>query len=402
MVRNKTVAQHGRGGVFIGRENDVSRVLERLEHSGVLLVGPRRIGKTSLLKHLCDAPPEGILAVRVNLEGLEDLAGAVDRIAEALTAAKLVTKKILQNLGDVSLTVAGVGTVTRKGDTAQPEPPWRLLEAMVEQAVSTLESHQRLALFLDEVPWWLDALRRPRRDDGDDDAMRVRTADARARTALAQLRYLRQRDDMTERLRMIFTGSVGISSLAEALQSADAIRDLSHYELRPMAATDGAALFDYELTLRDVGCHPDAADAACRLAGGSPHWIKQLAVLAAEVPRGSVVQVADVERAVNALLAARMRHVFDDEGNAHLHRRHGHDARVMKRVLSTASASDHGVPRSRLVAAAIEGGVRKRDEAERIVWALIDEFYLEPADDERLRFLNPLLRRWWERYGATS
>ncbi len=388
--------------MFIGRERDVARLVERLEHGGVLLVGPRRIGKTTLLKHLCGAPPEGVVAVRVNLEGLEDLAGAVDRIAEALTAAKLVTRKILQSLGDVSITVAGIGTVARKGETASAEPPWRVLEAMIEQAVAGLEAHQQLALFLDEVPWWLDALRRPRREDGDDDGMRVRTADARARTALAQLRYLRQRDDMAERLRMIFTGSVGIAGLAEALQSADAIRDLFHYELRPMAASDGAALFDYELTLRDVGCHPDAADAAHRLAGGSPHWIKQLAVLAAEVPRGSTVAVADVERAVGGLLSPRMRHVFDDEGNAHLHRRHGRDARVMKRVLSTASASDHGVPRSRLVAAAIEGGVRQRDEAERIVWALIDEFYLEPAEEDRLRFMNPLLRRWWERYGATA
>ena len=379
-------------------------MVERLEHGGVLLVGPRRIGKTTLLKHICVDPPQDVFALRVNLEGLEDVAGAVARIGDALLQAELVSKKLRERIGAVSLTVAGLGSISHTPeDEDEEDGPWRVLETLLDDAVGELARHQRLALFLDEVPWWLDALRRRRKEDGDDDELQRETADARARTALAQLRYLRQRDDFSDKLRMVFTGSVGIAGLAHELESSDAIRDLSHYELRPMGDTDGAALFDYELTLRDVGCDAAAATAAHRVAGGSPHWIKQLAQLVVEVRRDSAhVTPAEVERAVDALLGPRMRHVFDDEGNAHLHRRHGADAKVMKRVLSMASASDAGVTRSRLISTAIEGGIRKRDDAERIIWALIDEFYLEPGDDERLRFLNPLFRRWWERYGAST
>jgi hypothetical protein len=393
MVRNK-------GVVFIGRQEDVARVTERIEHGGVLLVGPRRIGKTSLLKHICATPPTDLFALRVNLEGLEDVAGAVERIGEALIDNKLVTEKLAEKLGGFSLNIKGV-QVERKANKVDDDP-FEALETMLEDAIGKLEAHQRLALFLDEVPWWLDALRRMRSDDGDDDTQRRVTADARARQALAQLRYLRQRDDLADRLRMVFTGSVGISTLAGLLQSSDAIRDLSHYELKPMADSDGAALFDYELTLRNVDCDRDAADAAHALAGGSPHWIKQLAQLAAEQPRdGAKVGRDAVDRAVEALLAPRMRHLFDDEGNAHLHRRHGADARAMKRVLSLASGSDQGLSKTRLLSVAIEGGVQTRAEAERIVWSLVDEFYLEP-DSDRLRFLNPLFRRWWERYGASA
>jgi len=387
--------------VFIGRELDLARITERLEHGGVLLVGPRRIGKTTLLKHICGSPPADMFALRVNLEGLEDVDSAVVRIGERLVDSELVSDKLADKLGDISLSIQGIAVERKQPLTATD--PWKALETMLEDACEQLEVHQRLVLFLDEVPWWLDGLRRPRSSDGDDDDQRQLTADARARTALAQLRYLRQRDDLMPRLRMVFTGSVGISALAEDLQSSDAIRDLHHYELRPMQPSDGAALFEYELTMRQVDCTSEAADAAHAVAGGSPHWIKRLAQLAGEQPRDSSrVTVAEIEKSVEAMLGPRLRHTFDDEGNTHLHRRHGADARVMKRVLSAASASDVGVPRHRLLSVAIEAGVRHRPDAERIIWTLVDEFYLEPSDDDRLRFLNPLLRRWWVKYGASG
>jgi hypothetical protein len=383
MLHNSPVA-------LFGRDEDLRRVTERLESGSVLLVGPRRIGKTELLRHIGEHPPRGLVAMRVDLEGLDDVAGAVGRVRDACARQELAPRRVLEKLRELRrVEVAGVLEIER-GEAPQTSA-WHGLEELLEAAVGNLAKDGRLGLMLDEVPWWLDGLRDEREGDtGDDDGLE------RVRQALAQLRFLRQREGLAGRLRMVLTGSVGLSSLAAAAGAPAELNDLEVHELGPLAEEAGAALFEAELLARGIGCSATAASEAHRLAGGSPHWIKQLA---AKVPRCHEAAGSEVAEAVERLLGPRMRHLFEDEGSAHLVRRHARTAPALKAILSAASASDAGVPRPIAVAAALHAGMPSRAAAEQAVMQLVDEFYLEPGPD-RLRFGNPLFRRWWERYGG--
>jgi hypothetical protein len=379
MFRNSSVA-------LFGRDADIAAVTERLEVSGVLLVGARRVGKTELIKHIRDNPPRNLRAARVDLEGLTDLVGAVERLRDAFEREDLAPRKLLDRLKELRrVEVAGVLEVERREASVAP---WEALEELIEASLTKL-GDKRLALFLDEVPWWLDSLRRKRAEDDDDD-----DGDARVRQALAQLRYLRQREGLTDRVRFVLTGSVGLAGLASAAGAAAELNDLYTYELRPLAEADGMGLFDAELAARGIGCSTAAAKEAYRIAGGSPHWIKQLA---AKVPSGDATP-AVVDAAAEQLLSPRMRHMFDDEGHAHLQRRHGARANALRAMLSAAAASDAGAARGVVLTAGLRAGLENRADGERALMQLVDEFYLE-QEGERLRFANPLFRRWWERYG---
>lgn len=366
---------------------------------GLLLVGPRRIGKTALLKYLCDRPPRGSVAVRVDLEGLDDVASAVERIAEAFWRAEVAPKKLfaerMEELRRVK--VGGVFEVER-GGVDQAESAWDALEALFDDAVKRLEKKQtQLVVMLDELPWWLDALTAPRRDDGDDAETREEAGRARARQALAQLRYLRQRDGLANRLRMVLTGSVGLSGLAFAIGASAELNDLEPFELRPLEEEDGAALFEAEVSARGMKCDDATSRKAHRLAGGSPHWIKQLA---AKAKRQPALRPDDVDASAELLLSPRLRHLFQDEAHHHLERRHGERAPLMRSLLSAASATDAGATRSALLSVGLGAGSgRSRGDVERALVQLVDEFYLDPVED-RFRFANPLFRRWWERYGS--
>ncbi len=370
-------------------------IADHLDVAGVLLVGPRRIGKTELLKHLRDKPPRDMVAVRVDLEGLTDVAGAVIRLRDAFERDDLVPRKILDRLKELrSVRVAGVLEVERgfqQGDDVQD--PWDALEELIEAALEKTKK-RRLALFLDEVPWWLDSLRRKATGDDEDD-----DGDARVRQALAQLRFLRQREGIAERLRVILTGSVGLAGLASSVGAAAELNDLVTHELHGLMEPDGMGLFEAEVNARGVDCVPEASREAQRISGGSPHWIKQIA---AKIPsrREHPIDVAAVHTAVDGLLSPRMRHLFDDEGNAHLTRRHGARAPMLKAMLSAASATDAGVSKTVLITAGLRAGFQNRGSVEHAIMQLADEFYLqEVPGEERFRFQNPLFRRWWERFG---
>lgn len=388
MLRNNSVS-------LFGRDGDIATIADHLDGGGVLLVGPRRIGKTELLKHLRDQPPREMVAVRVDLEGLTDVTGAVARIRDAFDRDDLAPRKILDRLKELRrVEVAGVLELDRgmSWSGGEGQEPWDALEDLIEAALEKMKKVRRLALFLDEVPWWLDSLRR--KQPGDDEAD---DGDARVRQVLAQLRYLRQREGIVDKLRVVFTGSVGLAGLASGVGASAELNDLVTHELRGLAEPDGMGLFESEVNARGVDCTDGASREAHRVAGGSPHWIKQIA---AKIPsrRETPVDEAAIAAAIEDLLSPRMRHLFEDEGNAHLHRRHGARAPMLKAMLSAASASDAGVPRSTLITAGLRAGLENRGDAERALMQLADEFYLNLTED-RFAFQNPLFRRWWERFG---
>jgi hypothetical protein len=59
------------GSDFYGREELVVRLKERLAVGSMLLVAPRRFGKTSVMLYLRNHPPEGFHAIFVDVEGFD-------------------------------------------------------------------------------------------------------------------------------------------------------------------------------------------------------------------------------------------------------------------------------------------------------------------------------------------
>ncbi len=362
MIHNK------RDSRLVGREDALERLWDTLEVQSVLLSGPRRVGKSELLKEMVRAPRKGWTAIRIDLEGLTDLDGALVRIERDLEAAGLLTE------------LAGTLQVKLKGpieaETVEVgSDPWSTLERLLSAAIP---KEGRLVVMLDEVPWWLDGLRTE--------------SDELARVALARLRYLRDKDP---RLQMLLTGSIGLAGLARAIGASAELNDLFPMELGPLPRAHAETLFDVELTRRGKVAHGGAKTLAWKETGGSPYWLK---LLAQRITGTTGVTEAHVTEQIEALLGPRLRNLFDDEGNAHLRKRHGGErGQRMRAVLSAAAAEDE-IGLAALIMVAVANGERSRAAAEELVYILVDEYYLE-LDGERVRFLNPLLKRWWQRYG---
>src|SRR5262249_50326759 len=153
---------------------------------------------------------------------------------------------------------------------------------------------------LDEVPWWLDTIEE-------------RSGASEARSALATLRRIRQAPVFHQRLRMVLTGSIGLAGLAEALEASAELNDLATMLAPPMTEDEGASLFETEVAARGGVCNREAARHAARSAGGSPHWVKVLAVQVGQ----DASTAARVDAAMDALLVPQHRALFADEGREH-------------------------------------------------------------------------------------
>lgn len=348
-----------------------------LERKSLLLYGPRRVGKSTELDRLVANPPPGRRVIRIDLEG--HLREPIQELAEAVRV-HLIEARLLRldpTDGVESVQVAGFGVTLSEQEV---QDPWRTLEGDLVRAV---ERSGGLVLALDEVPWWLEAIE-------------TKLGAGEARAALAALRRLRQRTGLQERLRMILTGSIGLSALAAELGASAELNDLEQATMPPLDPAQGAALFESELAALSLPCTPQAAKEAAHLAGGSPHWIRRLARLC---PTGAS-SPAEVESAVHQLLTPMRRNEFRDEGREHFERRHRARMPALLAILESVSHMDAGAPVQGALNAAI-GALPELSQAQarECVFLLMDEFYLRTGEADTLDWVNPLFRRWWLLYG---
>ena len=372
----------GGGGNFVGREGDLRRIWAQLEHRSVRMTGARRVGKTALLGHLERRPHR---VIRIDLQGHSSLHDLVGQTEDAMNRAGLGPGGAAAAVDRVE----GIETPVLSLRTRAPadsSPTERLMAAVAHGLEQVPEL---LVLALDEVPWWLDDLARAEGPEA-------------ARRALALLRRLREDQRFSGRFRMLLTGSVGLAGPADALGASAEINDLApHYELGPLAPSDAMALFEAEVAVRARRVDEAACLCAQRWCAGFPHWIKAVASRAAiAVERGELVDEALVEAAVEQMLSPRQQNAFADEGEEHFARRYRSARGARLRSVLDAAAAVDGAPTEALMSAALAAGAPDRATAEADIFELVDSWHLEAAPTGGYRFVLPLFRAWWRRYGT--
>lgn len=367
--------------MLFGRAVELRNLQDHLVHGSLLVSGPRRIGKTELLKHLIGGHISGIDAIRVDVAGMADEAGGYELLRQAIEEHLGVEP----GLGSrVRAAQAGVGPVSAgvEIDGPRDRTPEEGLRRILRRWHEGLPEGTLGVLAIDEVPWWLDE---------------VRAGDPRAaRGVLATLRRLRQ-DDATPGLRQILTGSVSLPGLASELGALAELNDLVPMAIGPLAVDDAERLARSELAGRPLA--PEVASRITGEAGAIPHWVKRIASRARAEAGTGTVTAAHVEAAVEELV--RDRRLFEDDLIQHFERRHPTRAGAFRAVVR-AAADPRGGRFEPLVAAAWArlGPETTRDAAEDVVRTLGEEHTLVERDGT-WTFVNPLMRRWVLRWGAT-
>jgi hypothetical protein len=142
---------------FIGREAEINQILGLLSNGqSVSLIGPRRIGKSSLLIHLC----EPAIRARANLDPPHALFVLLDCQELAGAPPEEVYELLLGNLGDAA-TYAGI-TVDTPQETGTYRALDRVLQQIYRQQVSVvvlLDEFELLAANSRLTPYFFARLR---------------------------------------------------------------------------------------------------------------------------------------------------------------------------------------------------------------------------------------------------
>ena len=265
---------------IVGRENLIDTIWDRLQQQSLILIGERRIGKSSTLKKMTTEAAENMLPIYRDLEGLRDPIEFVEKVWQDIELYLQQEGKATRVRNFLSQLQGSQFTGYRFPEVAQDH--WKKLLTFVIEDVVTLQTKQ-LVFIWDEMPHMLENF-----------------ADESAMEMLDTLRSLRQ---TYPDIRMIFSGSIGLHHIFKNLQQSgyrnDPTNDMFTIDGQPLTLDDAtelaASLLEGENidTLNIQKSARDIAEAVDCIPFYIHHLINQLKSIDTEVTNSDIVNTVE-------------------------------------------------------------------------------------------------------------
>ncbi len=229
-MKNRT-GKPVRSDDFFDRRQEVAELWHLVERDHVLLLAPRRVGKTSLLLRMRDLPREGWQCTFLNVEAVESEAQLVARLLANLYRLRpeetLWSRlgngvwKVLQGVGKVGPVEIDLARVIARD--------WQEVGSSVLRLLRKLPG--KTLLLLDEFPIFVRRLLRS--EDGE----------RRIRLLLDWFRMVRL-DPVVEDadVHFLLAGSIGLDAVVAKVGMTGTINDLITFRLGPLSSQKGADL----------------------------------------------------------------------------------------------------------------------------------------------------------------
>jgi uncharacterized protein len=209
------------GDDFFDRPKQLAKLRRELNNlANILLVAPRRVGKTSLVIRLCEEwrSDQKRKAVFLNVEGRSDELAFAEKLIEELAKAGLnpeiltramgVFTKIRQSLGG-KIGVPGLEVSLGEAADVDHSTLGKVLESVFRKIE---EGDNQVLIAIDELPEFLLVLQKA--EDG-------------PRRVIAFLHWLRElRQTYRKKIRWVFLGSIGLDNFVEDQKLQKLINDL--------------------------------------------------------------------------------------------------------------------------------------------------------------------------------
>jgi hypothetical protein len=355
-----------------------------------LLLAPRRVGKTSLLRALVkrvdtDGSAVGVYA---SVAAATSETQFVQTVLNAIYATKrgrklkrgIVARALGLGRGVKSVKIVGSGV-----DLETRTPPWQ--EDADRAFAAIVTSKVPLLILIDELPVLVLAL-------GKSDP-----SGARVRAFLQWFRNLRQHPDGAATLRFVLAGSIALDNVTRRHRLTDTINDLRLWPLGPFASSAAHEFLGKLATSYKLELTPELRGAICGAAEWLiPYHLQVIFSTLREHAKTSPPTTGMLGAVIESLIDRRTYFSYWDE---RLHDSLGAPSDAIARaLLATCAQAPEGATSSAMsqtIAAQVPDAVERASALTWIIDVLSNDGYLIEHEG-RWRFRSGLLRRYWMRH----
>lgn len=226
-----------RGEAFYPRETEVKKIYRVLDKgTSIYLSAPRRVGKTSILKHIEEFPKEGYYFVYVITESVDSENEFFKVIFEALIRSEAIGRlsKLYDSIkGGIEAVLGRVKSVyhvelREKGETDY-------YQILVELFENIKEEFGHVVILIDEFPQTIQNILNK---EGKEASQRF----------IQRNRELRHNKHVIDKIHFIYTGSMSLYPMVEKVTELTAVNDLRTVEVNPLSKAEAQ---DFLLKLLD-------------------------------------------------------------------------------------------------------------------------------------------------------
>lgn len=376
------------GENFFDREQEIARFWDGLAADNLLLLAPRRVGKTSVLRRMkAEATKRGFTAVYVDVSDCSDELRFVQRLYGAILEhdgdADRLWNEIKESwLGKAISRIKKAGGAGFSIEFSDDHLKWDRLGEELADALTSLNGQTLIQV--DELPVF--ALKLLNRTD--------EIQQGRIREFLYWLRRLRLQ---YPQVRWMLAGSIGLDTVTSRLNIADSINDL---RIETLGAFDFPTA--HRLLQELAGAYNIEMSEAvrerviARVGWPVPYYLQ---LIFDKLRAFRTPEPKDVDSAVDTLLDPSQRNLFDYWRQRLRDELGRPDSDQATALLHSASRVAEGVSREVFkltLAKAIPDASEREDKLRYLLDVLQNDGYLV-EEDRRWRFRSPLLREYWRR-----
>ena len=373
---------------IVGRDEFLAQLWDVFDWNSVSLEADRRVGKTSVLRKLCAAPPSGWEAAYLD----------VGKAHSAAEFAEIVAGDVFKRLKGWDRPAARLAEYLFPPPAALGEPifllaardhsrvgSWKhLLTAAIEDLVEQQKEVGRRVVFLfDELPWMLQAVA-------------LRENSLAAAEILDVLRSLRQSWTAGRGFRMLICGSIGMHHVLRLVDGhAAPLNDVMKMTLPPLSQADTLELA--ERLIASEGLISSEVDlisqAIADETAGYPYYIHW--IVSRLVSDGGPVTASRVREVTKRALADP-----NDPWDLKYYRNrlvelYPQDGDIPFLLLDTLAVAEQPVRLAAVREIGQRAGVRDGEKVRELLRLLVLDYYLIRDPEAGYSFRLPFLRRWW-------
>jgi len=397
-MTNPVLGSPPRGEDYFGQEDLIDSIWEKLKTDNILLVAPRRFGKTAAMYRLCDEPRESFIPVYTNLEHIRK---AGDFMVELISKIyqKRKFKRIIHKLWSNSKKIAdlmrsipedidiGGFKVTIREKTDIPDNWYSYGERIMELLAREKPS---LLLILDEFAVMIDEIAKSRFDE-----------------AKQLLRWFRAARIAPEtKTRFVIGGSIHLIPTLDSIGLVDTINDLFNQKIKPFSLETATKYIEVIFQSRNISLPNDVKNEILDLVGVPIPYILAVFLTAifdkqraqkCKITKGLVKDVFQ-EDLLSGSTSATFHHYRSRINSYYL----DWEKLTARTLLGKLSLTNDGFESKTLYQIflnvnTLNHSIKTQEDFQHLMNKLDNDFYIS-SQDGKYDFFSRVLKLWWRTY----
>lgn len=357
---------------------DMIEVIERGEH--ILLVAPRRVGKTSLMYRVMDTMGDKYIVVYVNTQAAHSENEFWEKLFDALMDEEFIAtlqqkaRNFVDLLSTLRLSEAGTKGV-KFGDGEIID-----YSKAFEKLLKNYDGDKKLIIMMDEFSQTIENI------------IQYESVE-KAEQLLETHRELRQNHKLSQRATFVYAGSIGLESVVANMKSSKNINDLVNISVPPLNSDEAKKFLKHLCTSNAMEIKKsDVQYMLEKIEWLIPFYIQLIVQELKRLDRRDIrISTSSIDDALEKVLSYKKNFIHWVERLETFPKK---ERRFSKEILSMIS-KDKSIASKDLFNLANKYELGTYD-AQQVVHALKYDGYINNSSDEKTyRFNSPILRIWW-------